>query len=442
MDGITLFGLNKRGKKSPSAKKVFLETIGELDVPEYEYDNELWLLTCYINFNTVSDLIDKVRNKKNISSVYLMFNVAEAYKTGTSEVSKILKNISNLCESNSIDFQWRAISTNDSSIMHAKGYAFFQRKQETNEVTDGFHLVTSSNFTKSGFQTASNIELGYFSKKLEDLKKFERIYDYLWNNNSVELTSEFSDIEETLFHFALLSYGVFLHKWGGNINNLTGIKYDFTDDARKQLTGQPVNPLLISLNARAERASFTVPYLDFSNLPEKVFPIDFTKTYCVQTYLGWWCPKPVWNMVNKYISKDLDNFIKEFNKSTSKDNIDSAKKQIKLESKELNKQGLIKGEINLDGWERRIRNLKEDKERLRRLHIGYEEFEMPYNCSDKYNIKRLYESFESTLDSVQKPVNEGLFLVKKRSIDAMESLKLSEYELSKEEKRTLKNKFI
>ena len=436
-----MFGLNKRGKRAPSTKTVLLDTIRMLPNPQRSHASELWILTCYINFDRVAELIKIVKQERNIDYVFLMFNASEAYRFGVNSTLSKLDRIVRSYEKDSVAVEWRAISTGDTGLMHAKAYGFLQRAKKTNSVTSGFVLISSGNFTSSGFHTASNIELGYFSKQIDDLRRFESIYDYLWENRAVDIKPKLDDCEDILFYFSLLSYGVFLYKWTADINSMTGVKYGFTDDAMEELKGVPTNPLLVDLNARAERASFTVSYLNFADLPRKAFPREFSGMYTVETFIGRWCPTPVWREVKNCISKDLDVFIKKFRSATTPKKLEQAKRRIQQDSSDLYDQDLIRGPVNIERWETRIKNLRRDEDRLRRLHIGYEVFSMPYDYSDSANIEKLYESFENTLASIQKPINESLYLIKKRSLDAIESWSLSQFDLTLEEKRRLRNKF-
>ncbi len=442
MKNLLLLGLNDDDEiglndddENLTTKEAFLNALSELPNPKVN-KHELQIVTCYINFNTLYLLIKSSIKKIKLTDVYLMFNIGEVYRIGQNKTISSLKRIENFCSSNSINFQWQTVSGSKGNPVHAKGYAIFQKAKKKYWV---FVLVTSSNLTRRGFDIAGNIELGYLTREKHDFEEFQKIHNYLWKNNAVDI----KDVSENnkLFPYALLSSGIFLYKWNLNIRNLTGIKYDFTDNAKNQLRGNPKDPILKSLNTRLDTDSHTAQYLDFSNLPQKSFPKDFTKKYTVECYLGYWCPMTVWKIVEKNLEKDLEEFINQFKEATSEDNILEAKEQAERDLTALYGRGLIKKKTNLDKWIQKIKNLRRDKERLRRLHNGYEDFKLPYDYIDKENIKELYESFENTLNSLKQPINERLFLIKMKAFEAIEKNSLESLNISSDEKSKLIEKF-
>ena len=128
--------------------------------------HELWILTCYIDFDLIEEFISDLIRDIRLTKVYLAFNYSEIYKHGPRKTEKKLRSIrDNLGQA--CCFKWKAMAS--SNLMHAKAYALLQK---TDERVNGVLLVTSANFTRPGFE-GENIEICYRSTKSRDIRQFQ-----------------------------------------------------------------------------------------------------------------------------------------------------------------------------------------------------------------------------------------------------------------------------
>ncbi len=368
--------------------------------------HELWILSCYVDLDLLEEYIDNILDIVRLTDIYLAFNFSELYKLGPL-AKNTLDSIQKKLKKKSIKFEWKALVHSD--LVHSKGYALIQKLG--GELADGFVLITSANFTKPGFQ-GKNIEIGYISTKKRDVISFKKNYKHLWNSLGYKLDKGIFKKEEYLLKFALLSSGVFLYKWSGNLRQDIGIKYKLTEFAK----GERTMPIELEEVGFEFGDTFTRQVLDLDDLPQKEVPRSFIKDFTIETYWGRWCPFDAWNTLCESF-KGADDFISKFKDVTEKPILLKIKKEALKTQEDLIKKGLIKkvGEDHLERWVDRILAIRKNKRRLERFFTGYEANELPYNIEQQDDVVRLFESMREGIElsskknGVKKKMSRAIF---------------------------------
>lgn len=390
---MSIFILNKEHGKS--AGKLIAETAQSLERIK-QRRHELWILTCYVEFDLVEEYVDYLLKNIRITDVYLAFNFSEIYKDGPNNTAEKLRQVTNRLEKKGIGFEWKALAS--SKLVHSKGYALIQRSNGA--VSGGVVLTTSANFTVPGFK-GGNIEIGYLSTKKKDINDFETTYDYLWENLGKDIDSAVFKQEEYLLKFALISSGLFLHKWSGSLSQQIGIRYELTPLAKEKGT---IAPELAAVGFEAGD-TFTRQVLNLSDLPAKEIPRSFITRFTIETYWGRWCPIDAWVALSKSF-EGANQFIQQFESATEESALIDAKEKAFAVQKDLIIKGLIKPvkENHLENWVTRIQELRSSHRRLERFYIGYEVHELPYAIDQKSEIEELFDSLMEAIE-LSKAVN-------------------------------------
>ncbi len=291
-----------------------------------------------------------------------------------------------------------------SGLSHCKGYALYQRVND--RIEDGVVVITSANFTKSGFWGDKNIEIGYVSNKKADLQKFEFLYNSIWNDYGAILDSELVIEDETSLQFALLQGGVFLHKWEGSISQQIGLRYYLTDKAKTQ---RSIIEGIEGLGIEAED-TITHQILNLTNLPKKALPKNFSRTFTIDTNWGRWCPSTFWEKIVPLMG-DFSNFQESFKESTTEDELDKALENVLSTRIKLMNEGIIKPiqPDSLTQWKRKILNLRDSKSKLERIFTGYSPSQMPFDIS---NTKEIAKLFNSLIESIELSTNKNVAMKK------------------------------
>lgn len=365
--------------------------------------HELWILTCYINIGLIEELANVIKNSVKLTNIYVVFDISEAHKNGIENVLAQFNTLkSNLFESK-ISLEYMALDT--SGLSHCKGYALYQRVND--KIEDGIVVITSANFTKSGFWGNKNIEIGYVTNKKADLQKFEFLYNSIWTDYGVaNLDSELIIEDENSLQFALLQGGIFLHKWEGSISQQIGLRYYLTDKAKTQ---RSIIEGIEGLDIEAED-TITHQILNLSNLPKKALPKNFTRMFTIDTNWGRWCPSTFWDNIVPLMG-DFSDFQDSFKENTTEDELDKALARVLSTQLRLMNDGIIKSiqPDTLTQWKRKILNLRESKSKLERIFTGYSPSQMPFDIS---NTKEIGALFNSLMESINLSTNRNVTMKK------------------------------
>lgn len=388
--------------------------------------HEFWILTCYLDLKILENVIDSILESVRLTDVYLAFNFAEIYKEGPDATIKHLNLIASNLKEKRVNLEWTALA--GKKLVHSKAYALVQMAES--RIYKGFLLTTSANFTKAGFQ-GEHVEIGYLSVKKTDINKFIKLYKILLNDFGKNPAEAVSKERDYMFKFLLLSSGVFLHKWTGNLSQWVGIRYELTDFAKEK------GIVAAELKAVGFEAgdTFTRQVLDLSSLPKKDIPGEFIKNFTIETYWGRWCPLDAWSSLTESFQGG-DYFVNKFLEITNKDilheiKIDSLQLQNELIEKKLIRR--VKDD-HLDNWVMRIQKLRLNRLKLNRFFMGYDVNFLPYLIEQKREVEDLYNNFEDSILS-----SKTMNIAKKKISAAIKYNDLGLIRLKDAEKKIVKN---
>lgn len=388
--------------------------------------HELWILSCYIDLDLVEKYVDYLLKSIRLTEVYLAFNFAEIYKAGPIETEEKLNSIQKKLNDKNIDFEWRVLAS--SKLVHSKGYALIQRSDD--KVSGGVVLITSANFTKPGFK-GDNIEIGYVSTRKTDVQNFEKTYDYLWDNLGVDVSAAIFRQENYLLQFALLSSGLFLHKWSGSLSQDVGIKYKLTELAKEKGT---IAPELAAVGFETGD-TFTRQVLQLGDLPQKEVPRSFITRFTIETYWGRWCPSVAWNTLSATF-EGAKQFVAQFKKATKESILLKTKEEALEIQNDLIHKKLIKPvkPEHLDNWVLRIQDLRNNYRRLERFFTGYEAHELPYTIEQKSDVIDLFKSIEESIE-----LTKATNIAKEKIVSAIDDANPDLISLTEEEMQIIKD---
>jgi len=352
--------------------------------------HEVWILTCYLDLSLIECVVADLRKTIKITDVFLAFNFAEIYKDGPTDTQHALQQIKANLKSSGINFEWKALKA--TWLVHSKGYAIIQRSNNT--MSDGIVLTTSANFTKAGY-SGGNIELGYSSVTKKDLKQFEKSYNYLCKELGCEIDDAVFKQGSFLLGFAILSSGLFLHKWSGSLSQQVGIKYNLTPLAKEK---GAIAPELAAVGFESGN-TFTRQVLDLGELPQKEVPSAFMKRFTIETYWGRWCPSDAWRVLSESFSGS-EEFIAKFQFATNVEKLESIKNNALEVQNRLIQHGLIEavGEDHLDRWVENIMKLRNNRDRLDRFFTGYDANKLPYSVDQDTEVYDLFENLKEAIE--------------------------------------------
>ncbi len=363
--------------------------------------HKLLILSCYIDFKALKNLIIKIKDELPVIEVGLAFEFYEAFRSRRpNETKKELESLEKWCNKHEIKFDWRAIRVG--ALMHAKGYALVQILE--GGYGDGIVCVGSGNATFPGLGQRtqseiqrSNVELFQISTNGDEVIEFLNIWNQLEAyERSLDAASSKADHYE--FAYMLLASGVFLHDWRDSLRSKVGIKYTLTPEGRKAIS---VDEELKRLGFDVDMATMTrnpLVTVDFSLT--RAMPSSFTRMYTVDSLMGRWCPRSVWNVVEEVVEGDADfkKFLKSFLKATEPENLKNCAEAEEQISRQLVERGVVThvgGRI--DGWIEKIEALRENEEKLKRIFLKFEAFDLPYDFSAREEVMNLHESLVETL---------------------------------------------
>ena len=385
---MNIYILNKYYNKT--AEGVICDAIQKFERKK-QRRHELWILSCYIEFDLIEEYACRLSNNIRLTDIYLAFDFSEIYKIGPKKSKSKLDEITERLSKKKIKFEWMALAS--SNLVHSKAYAIMQIQDDS--VKNGVVLTTSANFTKPGF-VGGNVEIGYISTQKKDIKDFIIHYNTLWKDLGREIGGAVKENEDYLLKFALLSSGFFIHKWAGSLRQQIGIKYELTEFAKAQGTISPE----LKLYGFETGDTFTRQALKLDNLPTKEVPRQFIKDYTIETYWGRWCPSDAWNTLSMNF-KGANEFKEAFKKCTdekilSETIIEARKVQYQLADNKLIEPV---SEDHLENWASRVRELRENNQRLERFYTGYDVHSLPYGIEQKEDVIDLFHSLSNAIET-------------------------------------------
>jgi hypothetical protein len=390
----------------------------------------VYLLTCYIDLKATKRIIYDLAKKIRITNVKLYFNFSEYNKYKPKNNGSLKENLHRLksyLKTKKIILDILPINLSN-SLPHAKAYCVIQNDSQKNSIRDCILVTTSSNLTSSGIginPTRNNFEIGFSTNAKIHTRKFIKHLKLLETSDSTRVFNS-----KLFFRYLLLSNSIYFYKWQTTISQELQVRFKINDEKKKKI---------INFDAELTEKGFlsdgqktlTKNHFDLSKQPISPLPSNFKKHFCIETYIGNWCPSPLWKYIEKNIFKSkFEGFQTWINMLTTNENLEKIMKEIQEDEDYLLKKGyIVKEKDKVKHWFNKVKNLKSNTERLKRVYFQYEMFSLPYPPTDEDGINKLFKSLDETI----KIKKSKSFIIRKAkqsiAMKNIEPLELSEEDI-------------
>jgi hypothetical protein len=374
--------------------QTFLTAIDGIAQPRLRR-HELTIVSYCIDFTALRSMINAVAERVRLAQVEVLFEIMDVHRgRDPRDAQGALRKLEAWCARRAIGFT--AVPLRGGEIMHAKGYALVQLAD--GEINLGVLAIGSANATRQGLGTeptaGMNIEMSVLMRSGRDLSVFLGHCGVLRQEYSCSLDEAIARAERFAFRYALLASGVFLHDWRDSLRSRVSIRYRLTEAGRAHVM---VTPQLASLGFSPEQDTVSRnPLADSVDFPDqRLLPSRFRQDYAPETFLGFWCPRQIWQAVLDLVGQDtaMAQFHRQFLAATEDVRLESLVRAEAELIAPLVKDGLIvEDDERLDRWRQRIQDLRESKDRLDRIFLRYQEFELPYEFSSRKEVNELWDS--------------------------------------------------
>ena len=379
-----------------------------------QHRHELSILTCYFDIESIRKLIVELTKEVKLTEIYMIVDKSDVNKIGVD----VLEN-----EFNEMGIEFRIDCSK--KLLHAKAYRLRQYTAE-DKWAGGLLIVSSGNATNNGMYGV-NKEIGYLSNLTKDLDEFDILYDDIWEK-SYDINQFKKRKHEKIWYYDLLSSGVFLHKWEGNLTQLFSSKYAINAESASDMEQDED---LLAWGVKFGK-TLSLSVYDFSEIKEYKISKEFFKAFTVETYLGRWCPASAWMFIN--------NCLKTKNSIGKKQDIlqkilsspEEAKSILKYRQDRLLEKKYIKQPRanHIIKWEKNVKKLSLQSNILfERLLTGYEYFQLPYKKNDD-EIEDLYNSLIQSAEISRNKSVIKKWLIEKRA-------RSTRYTLSENDEKTI-----
>lgn len=364
---------------SDSLLKFIKEKVTQLsNIGENEW--VFYAITCYFNPKIMIDLICDIKNilDDTLSEIHLLVDANEWLKQSMT-ISEFINTLHQKLGLKIRDISWTPIDC-PSKLFHAKSYALISSKQGLKSDYNGFVLVTSGNFTKSGLN--NNVEIGQIVYDHNSLDQFVKLFFKLKDEYALSPQKE-AEQQKFQSAYQFLAQGKFYHRWHPSLG--LELRLPLSDKEIKRLSDQVNNEETLE-----KIENFTVPepqsiadkpinLQSIFDICPKPIPGDFWGTYSIDTLLGQWVPNEISHLIEnevnltKEIFKDLIQEISSSEKIEEKYTIleDFVKRKLKEEVIELD----VYNSTPVQTWRNKVKRVLNDTNLLNTFICGYESIE-------------------------------------------------------------------
>ena len=426
----------------PTLHKIIVEAAAGLAKPN-QRRHELRIVTCYIDFGAVRQLISKLSGIINLRSVLLMFEYMDIFRSDRrpNAAQRELESLGAWCRKHDVDFDGTPVRMG--ALMHAKAYAITQA-DSSRTLVGGLTFVSSGNATQRGLgfgQEQANVELTASMTTLKGVREFLGVWDTIAKSQK-DMSNAAANEDEYALKFALFSTGVFLHKWAIPFGSQTAIRYGLTEAGRSGIIQieQEFKDQFDDLDRDTVSRQPLFRYGGVATKVGKPLPAHFTRTYTIDTLLGRWCPSDVWSAVGRIVDEDegFADFVSKLKAATTPEKVDDVMRQEAAFERALVDRGYIEhDEGRQERWKLKVVDLCNNEEKLRRIFCDMDAFRMPYDYANRADVEAL---FESLVQSIELRTNGSVVVDKVRA--AIDQKSLNCLALTGEERKKLRQSLI
>ena len=362
----------------------FQSLVGALAACDRRRSYYLSLATCYCAPKAVGEFIDAIRAELNITEVFLYLDRRTAIAIGHAQLAKLEEDYSDVLSIYAVKAR---------RLFHTKGYCLAAYADD--DIVHGRLAIGSANLTGGGLtESHGNVESLAIHSDIPTIRGFLSFFDNEDNLITLERLTEFSPDDTTDFQYAVLTTGLFSHKWSAALASYISVRYQLNAEGRQRAQEGIATP-----GFRLEAASIGKSYFDFDVQPWRPHDDNLVKNWGIETFLGHWIPKSVIHDATE--NNELFNRFREalFNNLDSK--MDSMCRRILQDYDSLIHEGIIDApEADpTQSFRERLEALGNDDDQLYRIWSGRHFFDFPYDVSE---VQSIQETFEDLLRSVHR----------------------------------------
>lgn len=340
----------------------------------------LSIATCYCTPQAVRKFIEAIRNKVNLRKIYLYVNRREAISIGREELS---------CLKNDYPGVLSVYAIRTGHLFHTKGYCVAAYSAD-GDLVAGRLAIGSANLTKAGLtKKHGNVESLAIHSDNAIINEFLEFFENEENLISLDNLTDFSQDDAPDFQYALLTCGLFSHKWSATLAAYFSVRFRLNEEGRQRAQEGINTP-----GFQMEAATIAKSYFDFNLQHWQPNDRNLVRNFGIECFLGHWIPKSV--------LKDDEGNNERFKKFKSalfkklKSTMDSDCREILQDFDSLIQEGIIdKPETDpAQSFRDRIASLRNDRDQLYRIWSGRHFFEFPYDLGD---VDAIQETFEDIL---------------------------------------------
>lgn len=340
------------------------------------------IATCYCTPTSVRNLIDAVLDRLKLIEVHLYIDRRTAISIGHAELSELENAYPDLLS---------IFAVKTGRLFHTKGYCL-AAYSPAGDLVHGRLAIGSANLTSAGLTgTHGNIESLAIHSDINTISEFLEFFDSEGILVTLDDLGDFSPDDTTDFQFALLTSGLFSHKWSATLATYLSVRFRLNEEGRQRAQEGIDTP-----GFDMDRASIAKPYFEFDRQNWQPNDTDLVRNFGIECFLGHWIPKSVIQDDEEHNER-----FQEF-KTALFENVDSRMAAIRGEIlhdfASLTQEGIVDPPETdpAQGLHDRIERLRNDQDQLYRIWSGRQFFQFPYDLSDGRAIEETFDDLLRT----------------------------------------------
>ena len=344
----------------------------------------LSVATCYCTPQAVCEFIEAIRAKVNSVGIFLYVDRRTAISIGQTELSELENAYPDLLS---------VYAVKAGRLFHTKGYCLAAYADD--EPVHGRLAIGSANPTNAGLTEGhGNIESLAIHSDIATINGFLEFFDNEENLIDLDELTDFSPDDTTDFQYALLTCGLFSHKWAATLPAYFAVRFRLNEEGRRRAQEGVDTP-----GFQMEAATIAKSYFDFNLHGWQPSDRNLVRNFGIECFLGHWIPKSM--IEDDEENNELFDQFKSALFEELESTIDSNCREICQDRDSLMQEGII-DEPETDpaqSFRDRIASLRHDRDQLFRIWSGRHFFEFPYDLGD---VDAIQETFEDILRTARR----------------------------------------
>lgn len=343
----------------------------------------LAIATCYCTPQSLRDFIDAVRAEVRLAGIHLYVDRRTAMSIGQEALAELEKSYP--------DLLW-ICAVRAGRLFHTKGFCLAAYNGE-NELVHGRLAIGSANLTNPGLtERHGNVETLAVHSDIATIEEFLEFFDKDGPLLPLGELTEFSQddtTDYTDFKYALLTCGVFSHKWSPTLTPYFSARYRLNEEGKRRAKEGINTP-----GFQMEAATIAKSYFAFDLTSWRPADKGLIRKFGIECFLGHWIPKSA--LEGDAEDNELFDRFRSALFAQLKSKMESICREILQDCNRLIEEGII-DKPDADpalSFQGKVASLKDDPDKLRRIWSGRSFFQLPYDPGD---VDRIEETFDDIL---------------------------------------------